>query len=151
VSIGAYLDLLARAEAELADSLARLSENRSDEGDVRSTAQVLATQARARSDDVAAQVEERGVASAADAAGLPLPPRSAQIPSGSVGLLRELQSVQLAASFAHTCWVAVGQAAKAARDQSLAALADDGGAGVQTALSWLETRLKESAAQALSA
>ena len=69
--------------------------------------------------------------------------------SGGIGLLRDLLDLYLLATYLDQAWTLVGQAAKGNHDHELVALTDACTADVDTVLTWLETRMKAAAPQAL--
>ncbi|GAA3336521.1 hypothetical protein GCM10020358_08990 [Amorphoplanes nipponensis] len=73
----------------------------------------------------------------------------AQVRSGPVGLLRDLQDLHVLGTLVQTTWTAILQAAQGLRDRELIAVAEQAGGETARQLSWLNTRLKEAAPQAL--
>jgi hypothetical protein len=69
--------------------------------------------------------------------------------SGGLGLLRDLHDLYLVATECDLCWTIVRQAARAVRDDDLAAVVAtcEGDTAVQ--MKWLTTRIKQAAPQAL--
>jgi hypothetical protein len=69
--------------------------------------------------------------------------------TGGIGLLRDLQDLYLMAAECDICWTVVGQAARGARDRELQEVvqACEGQTAIQ--LTWLRTRMKQAAPQAL--
>ncbi|BCJ49585.1 hypothetical protein Asp14428_10600 [Actinoplanes sp. NBRC 14428] len=69
--------------------------------------------------------------------------------TGGIGLLRDLQDLYLMAAECDICWTVVGQAARGARDRELQRVVGrcEGETAVQ--LTWLRTRIKQAAPQAL--
>lgn len=69
--------------------------------------------------------------------------------SGGLGLLRDLQDLYLMAAECDICWTVVGQAARGARDKELYEVVQgcEGETAIQ--LTWLRTRMKAAAPQAL--
>jgi hypothetical protein len=66
-------------------------------------------------------------------------------------LLRDLRTLYLTAQEAEIAWVILAQAAQAARDRELLAVASRCHEHAQTRGTWLRTRIKETAPQALAA
>jgi hypothetical protein len=71
--------------------------------------------------------------------------------TGPVGLLRDLQDLYMLASFTEMTWTVVGQAAQGLRDHELLEIVDSAEQDTARHLSWLRTRIKQSAPQALIA
>jgi|SRR3954447_19012142 hypothetical protein len=66
-----------------------------------------------------------------------------------IGLLRDLQDLHLMATLVHSTWTVVIQGAQGLRDQELLAVATDSQSETQRQLTWLTTRMKAAAPQAL--
>jgi hypothetical protein len=77
------------------------------------------------------------------AAGLP------QIRDGQIGLLRDLQDLHLLATLVQTTWTVLSQAAQGLRDRELLDIASRSITETARQLSWLNTRMKAAAPQAL--
>jgi hypothetical protein len=73
----------------------------------------------------------------------------AGVRAGEVGLLRDLQDLHLLATLAHTTWTVIAQGAQGLRDTDLLAVARHCDGETARQLSWLETRFKVAAPQAL--
>ncbi|MFH9818245.1 hypothetical protein [Streptomyces sp. NPDC017230] len=73
----------------------------------------------------------------------------AAVRPGAVGLLRDLQDLFLLATLVQTSWTAVTQAAQGARDRELLDLAQQANTQTSRQLTWLNTRMKSAAPQAL--
>ena len=71
--------------------------------------------------------------------------------TGGVGLLRDLHDLYMLASYLDIAWTVVEQAAKAVRDDELRGLVEWCAKETSAQLSWLRTRMKEAAPQALVA
>jgi hypothetical protein len=68
---------------------------------------------------------------------------------GEIGLLRDLQDLHLLATLVESTWVVIAQGAQALRDRELLIVADASRADTARQLSWLTTRMKAAAPQAL--
>jgi hypothetical protein len=73
----------------------------------------------------------------------------AEVRSGPVGLLRDLQDLYLLATLVHTSWLLITQAAQGARDHDLLEVAQHCQSETERQLTWLTTRMKAAAPQAL--
>ncbi len=69
--------------------------------------------------------------------------------SGGLGLLRDLHDLYLMATECEITWTLVAQAAQGARDADLLAAAERCQGEISVQLSWLRTRMKQAAPQAL--
>lgn len=68
---------------------------------------------------------------------------------GPVGLLRDLQDLYLLATLVDATWTVVEQAGSALRDKELLSAVEKCQAETQQQISWLKTRMKQAAPQAL--
>jgi hypothetical protein len=73
----------------------------------------------------------------------------AEVREGEVGLLRDLQELHVLASMVQTTWTVLIQAAEGLRDRELREVASECTAQTSRQLTWLNTRLKAAAPQAL--
>jgi hypothetical protein len=73
----------------------------------------------------------------------------AEVRSGPVGLLRDLQDLHLLATLVQTTWTVISQAAQGMRDEELLAVAQRSIGETGRQLSWFTTRMKAAAPQAL--
>jgi hypothetical protein len=149
--LSTYVGLADHSEKTLADSFRVVAGGHAHVPDVFHTCHTLA----AFSDDhrrrLAPVVERYGEQQTEDvreperlhAAGL------AQTRAGEVGLLRDLQDLHVLATLVQTTWTVIAQAAQGLRDHELLDLANDAGDGTARQLSWLTTRMKAAAPQAL--
>jgi hypothetical protein len=76
-------------------------------------------------------------------AGLP------HIRDGQIGLLRDLQDLHLLATLVQSTWTVLAQAAQGLRDRELLDIATNSTAETTRQLTWLNTRMKAAAPQAL--
>jgi hypothetical protein len=72
-----------------------------------------------------------------------------QTRSGEIGLLRDLQDLHVLATLVQTTWTVIAQGAQGLRDAQLLEIANAANAGTSRQLSWLNTRIKAAAPQAL--
>jgi len=147
-----YLGLVHRAEQTLADSLRMVGQGHAQHPDVLFTCRTLA----AMSDDHVARltpiVDRYGEQRHGDdveepdrlhAEGL------ADVRTGPVGLLRDLQDLYLLATLVQSSWLLITQAAQGARDEELLGVAQHCQQETERQLTWLTTRMKVAAPQAL--
>jgi hypothetical protein len=143
-----YVGLLDQTERTLADAYRQVADAYQAEADVFYTCQLFAKQCQAHIDELAPAVERYGEERQAEperlhADGLSSPR------GGPVGLLRDLQDLYMLAAFLDITWTVVGQAAQGARDAELLRIVQAKAAETQAQLSWLRTRIKQAAPQAL--
>jgi hypothetical protein len=149
-----YLGLVHRAERTLADSLRTVGQGHAQHPDVLFTCQSLA----AMSDDHVKQLTPiiSRYGEQQHGADVDEPDRLhadglAEVRTGPVGLLRDLQDLHVLGTLVQTTWTVVRQAAQGLRDAELIELCDYASADTARQLSWLNTRMKTAAPQALIA
>ena len=143
-----YLGLADRSEQTLADSLRAVAEGHAEVADVFHTCGLLAGWSDDHRAALAPVVERYGEADVDEperlhAAGL------AEARAGEIGLLRDLQDLHVLASLVQTTWMVVAQGAQGLRDPELLRVAQDAGAQTARQITWLDTRIKVAAPQAL--
>lgn len=144
--LGHYLTLLRRAEADLASALRAVAQAHRDEADVFYLGRRLARQC----DDHAALLEPLEARYAAkDPPEQLLADRFAGPRSGPLGLLRDLHDLYVIAAECDLCWTLVGQSARALRDIELLDVVNRCDSQTSRHLTWLRSRLKQAAPQAL--
>jgi hypothetical protein len=148
--LATYVALAHHSEATLADSLLTVGRGHAQHPDVLFTCQALARMSRHHVDLLGPIVQRYGELDAPvqeperlHAAGL------AQVRTGPVGLLRDLQDLHLLATLVHSTWTVIGQGAQGLRDRELTALCTTAIADTSRQLSWFTTRMKAAAPQAL--
>ena len=143
-----YLGLLHRAEENFAAGLREVARAHAAEVDVLHVAGVVAARCDRHVERLAPFVERYGEDAPDEPdrlhAELFRGPRE-----GGLGLLRDLHDLYLEAANCEIAWTLVGQAAQAARDAELLAVAGACGSETATHLQWLKTRMKQAAPQAL--
>jgi hypothetical protein len=146
-----YLGLAHRSEETLAGSFRVVGDGHADHPDVLFTCRTLAAFSEDHVDRLKPIVRRYGEQGHGDveeperlhAAGL------AEVRSGPVGLLRDLQDLHVLGTLVQTTWTVVVQAAQGLRDHELLNLAQHANAETSRQLSWLNTRMKAAAPQAL--
>lgn len=150
--LAVYVALLHAAEQTLADSFRTVGEGHAKHPDVLVTCQLLAAMSEEHVRRLAPIAERYGEQARGEdvqeperlhAAGL------AEIRSGPVGLLRDLQDLYVLGSLVQTSWTITAQAAQGLRDLDLHALTTHANVENSRQLSWLVTRMKVAAPQAL--
>lgn len=144
-----YLGLADRSEQTLADSFRAVAEGHARVADVFHTCHLLAGWSTRHRESLAPVVERYGEAGDVEeperlhAAGL------AGARAGEIGLLRDLQDLYVLGSLVQTTWTVIAQGAQGLRDPELLRVAHDAGADTARQLTWLNTRMKAAAPQAL--
>jgi hypothetical protein len=147
-----YLGLVHRAEQTFAGSLRTVGKGHAKQPDVLFTCEALAAMSDEHVRRLAPIVGRYGERRHGD--GVDEPARLhadglAEIRTGPVGLLRDLQDLHVLGTLVQTSWTVVGQAAQGLRDAELIDLCAQASAQNSRQLSWLNTRLKAAAPQSL--
>jgi hypothetical protein len=150
VHLSTYLGLLHTSLTTLADAFRQVGKGHGEEPDVRHTCQVLAARVDRQAEALAPLVQRYGEHREEEperlhAAGLE------STRGGPVGLLRDLQDLYTLASLADITWTVVGQAAQGLRDRELLDVVNSCEQDTARQLTWLRTRIKQAAPQALIA
>ena len=143
-----YIGLADHSEQILADSLRTIAEGHARVADVFNTAHLLARWSDDHREALAPVIERYGEADVDEperlrAAGL------AETREGEIGLLRDLQDLHVLATLVQTTWTVIAQGAQGLRDQELLDVAISSNAQTSRQLTWLNTRMKTAAPQAL--
>lgn len=143
-----YIGLADHSEKTLADSFRAVADGHAHVADVFHTCRMLAEWSEANRAALAPIIERYGEADVEEperlhAAGL------ARTREGEIGLLRDLQDLHVLASLVQTTWTVVGQGAQGLRDKDLLQVADEANGQTARQLTWLNTRMKSAAPQAL--
>jgi hypothetical protein len=146
--LSTYVGLLDEGEQTLARSFREVAEGHAHEADVVHLCERFAVQCDSHREQLAPVVDRYGEEREAEperlhAQGL------GGARTGGVGLLRDLHDLYLLVSYLDIAWTVVGQAAKAVRDDELLGVVQWCEKETSTQLSWLTTRMKEAAPQAL--
>jgi hypothetical protein len=146
--LSTYVGLADHSEKTLADSFRAVAEGHAKEADVFHTCHLLAQWSDQHRERLAPVVERYGEDDVTEperlhADGL------AEVRTGPVGLLRDLQDLHVLASLVQTTWTVVAQGAQGLRDRELLEVATSANAETSRQLSWLDTRMKAAAPQAL--
>jgi hypothetical protein len=139
VKIGSLLTHLTEIEANLASELRAAAERHPDDQDVYHQCHTFAVTADKRVQKLQPLVDRYGGQAAWQSA----------VGGGSEDLLEDLRALYLRAEEGAITWVMAAQAAKAARDQELLALANECNAESEAQAKWFTTRIKTGAPQAL--
>jgi hypothetical protein len=161
MKIGIAIEAVAAAERELADELIAVGERHKPDHDVYQLTRTLAKMERGHVDALAPHAEryETEVTDGDDGASGPGPLRAAvekgaellgRRPEAGLLLLQDLRRLHLCAAGASLDWVALAQAAQAAKDTELLATVTACHSETLRTLKWSTYRLKEAAPQVLT-
>jgi ferredoxin-nitrate reductase len=146
--VAEYLGLLREAEHEIADAFKSVADHHGDEPDVFEICQKFAQTSTVHEKAIERFTSIYGEASEHEASrvknSLFKGPRS-----GGFGLVRDLHDLFLLVTEAHLGWMILLQAAQAVRDKELIAGCTKLGGETDGQRSWLQTRIKQAAPQAL--
>jgi hypothetical protein len=144
-----YIGLADRSEQTLAESFRAVAEGHAAEADVYHTCHLLAGWSDEHRRRLAPVIERYGEDRSVTepdrlhASGL------AEVRTGAVGLLRDLQDLHVLATLVQTTWTVIAQGAQGLRDHELLEIATSSNAETSRQLTWLNTLMKASAPQAL--
>lgn len=147
--LSTYVGLADHSEKTLADSFRAVATGHGAEVDVFHTCQMLAEWSDEHRRRLLPAVERYGEDDSVaeperlHANGL------AEVRTGPVGLLRDLQDLHVLATLVQTTWTVVAQAAQGVRHRELLDVATSSNAETSRQLTWLNTRMKAAAPQAL--
>jgi hypothetical protein len=147
-----YLALAHRGEQTLADSFRTVGQGHAQHPDVLFICQTLAAMSDNHVHQLTPIVDRYGEQGHGD--DIEEPERLhtdglAEVRSGPVGLLRDLQDLHVLGTLVQTTWTVITQAAQGLRDRDLIAMAQQANSDTSRQLSWLNTRMKAAAPQAL--
>lgn len=147
--LSTYVGLADHSEKTLADSFRAVAEGHAREADIFHTCHLLAQWSDGHRDLLKPVIARYGEDDSVTeperlhASGL------AEVRDGQVGLLRDLQDLHVLGSLVQTTWTVVAQGAQGLRDRELLEVAASANAETSRQLSWLNTRMKAAAPQAL--
>lgn len=149
--LSTYVGLADHSEQTLADSLRAVAQGHAHVADVFHTCHTLAAMSDIHRELLAPVVQRYGEDSSE---GVDEPERLrasglAEVRSGEIGLLRDLQDLHVLADLVQTTWTVIAQGAQGLRDRELLDIAHRASEGTARQLSWLNTRIKAAAPQAL--
>jgi hypothetical protein len=148
MNLAVYLGLLHAAEETLASSFRAIAEGHAAEADVYHLCHQLAEQCDQHVQALSPVVERYGEQKQSEPERLHAD-GVAGVRSGPLGLLRDLHDLYMLAAFVDISWTLVGQAAHGARDHELLDVVARCEQETTTQMSWLRTRSKQAAPQAL--
>jgi hypothetical protein len=147
--LATYVGLADHSEKILAESFRAVAEGHARVADVFHTCQLLAAMSDRHRGGLAPVVQRYGEEPDIDeperlrASGLGRPRE------GEIGLLRDLQDLHVLATLVQTTWTVIAQGAQGLRDRELLEIARASNAETSRQLTWLNTRMKVAAPQAL--
>ena len=146
--LSTYVGLADHSEQILAESLRAVALGHARVADVFHTCRLLAEMSDQHRADLAPAAQRYGEDDIEEperlhADGL------AQARKGEIGLLRDLQDLHVLATLVQTTWTVIAQGAQGLRDHELLEIATAANAETARQLSWLNTRMKAAAPQAL--
>jgi hypothetical protein len=143
-----YLGYLHRAELNLAEGFRKVADGHAEEVDIYHTCNTLAKQCETHAEKLSPFVERYGEEKPEEPENL-YHELFDETRSGGLGLLRDLQDLDLMASACDISWTMIGQAAQGARDRELLETVNACEGQTATQIEWLKTRMKQAAPQAL--
>ena len=146
--LATYLGLVDQGEATLASSFRQVAYGHPGEADVVHLCERFAVQCDSHREQLASVVAKYGEDQQQEPERLHTRGLDGTR-TGGVGLLRDLHDLYLLVSYLDIAWTVVGQAAKAVRDENLQGVVTWCEKETAAQLSWLTTRMKEAAPQAL--
>jgi len=152
MALATYLALAHRSERTLADSFRVVGAGHAQHPDVLFTCRALAEFSDDHVRRLAPLVERYGERLHGDDVEEPERLHAdglAEVRQGPVGLLRDLQDLHVLGTLVQTTWTVITQAAQGLRDRDLIAMAQQANSDTSRQLSWLNTRMKAAAPQAL--
>ena len=146
--LSTYVGLADHSEKTLAEAFRAVAEGHAAEADIFHTCHLLAGWSDRHREALAPMIERYGEDDVEE------PERLhhdglAEVRPGQVGLLRDLQDLHVLASLVQTTWTVVAQGAQGLRDHDLLQVATSSNNETSRQLSWLNTRMKAAAPQAL--
>ena len=147
--LSTYIALADQSEKTLADSFRAVASGHAAEADVFHTCHQLAGWSDEHRERLAPVVERYGEDDSVTEPERLHASGVAEVRSGPVGLLRDLQDLHLLATLVQTTWTVVSQGAQGLRDRELLEVATSASAETSRQLTWLNTRMKSAAPQAL--
>jgi hypothetical protein len=146
--LSTYVGLADHSEKTLAEALRTVGEGHARAADVFHTCHLLARMSDRHRAALAPAVARYGEDDVEEPERLHADGLAGARP-GEIGLLRDLQDLHVLASLVQTTWTVIAQGAQGLRDRELLDVATTSNAETSRQLSWLNTRMKVAAPQAL--
>jgi hypothetical protein len=147
--LATYVALAEHSEQTLADSLRSVAQGHAQEADVFHTCHTLAGWCDSHREALVPIIERYGEQDDVDEPERLRAEALASTREGEIGLLRDLQDLHLLATLVHSTWTVIAQGAQGLRDRQLLEIATSSTAETTRQLTWLTTRMKQAAPQAL--
>jgi hypothetical protein len=147
--LSTYVALADHSEKTLADSLRAVAEGHARQADVFHTCHTLAGWSDNHRESLAPVVERYGEQDDVDEPERLRATALDEVREGEIGLLRDLQDLHVLATLVQTTWTVIAQGAQGLRDRELLEIATSSNAETSRQLTWLNTRMKQAAPQAL--
>jgi hypothetical protein len=148
MQLAVYVGMVHQGEQTLAKSFRQVRDGHQDEADVVHTCHTLATWCDQHAERLQPVAHRYGEMHVTEPERLHAE-RLGETRAGPVGLLRDLQDLMLLATLVNSSWLLLAQAAQGARDEELLQVAQECQRDTQRQITWLTTRLKVAAPQAL--
>lgn len=147
--LATYVALADHSEQTLAESLRAVAEGHARQADVFHTCLLLASWSDEHRRSLAPVIARYGEQDDLDEPERLRATALEEVREGEIGLLRDLQDLHLLATLVQTTWTVIAQGAQGLRDRELLEVAETCGARTARQLTWLTTRMKQAAPQAL--
>ncbi len=147
--LSTYVGLADHSEKALAEAFRAVAEGPAAGADILHTCHKLAQWSDRHREALAPVIERYGEDDDIDEPERLHADGLAEVRSGQVGLLRDLQDLHVLATLVQTTWTVVAQGAQGLRDHDLLEVATSSNSETSRQLSWLNTRMKAAAPQAL--
>ena len=146
--LSTYVGLADHSELTLADSFRAVAAGHAHVADVFHTCHLLARMSDQHRERLAPAVRRYGEDDVEEPERLHAE-GVARARTGEIGLLRDLQDLHVLASLVQTTWTVIAQGAQGLRDRELLEIATSSNTETSRQLTWLNTRMKVAAPQAL--
>jgi hypothetical protein len=147
--IAGYLGLAVSGERALADAFVLVGLRHAAEPELRNAARLYSNWSRAHVNALRSVADRYGAARCGAGRRLQRALFRGRR-QGGFGLVRDFHDLLTLATAVHGCWTALQQAARERRDRDLEAVCGACDAETTRQISWLETKLRQSAPQALT-
>jgi hypothetical protein len=147
--LATYVALADHSEKTLADSLREVADGHARQADVFHTCHTLAGWSDKHREALGPIVERYGEQDDVDEPERLRASALEEVREGEIGLLRDLQDLHVLATLVQTTWIVIAQGAQGLRDHELLEVATASNAETSRQLTWLNTRMKQAAPQAL--
>ncbi|MCV7419333.1 hypothetical protein H7K45_02155 [Mycobacterium yunnanensis] len=147
--LATYVGLADHSEKTLANSLRTVAAGHARHADVFHTCHTLAGWSDEHRRDLEPVVERYGEQDDLDEPERLRANGLSCVRDGEIGLLRDLQDLHVLATLVQTTWTVIAQGAMGLRDHQLLDIARRSNAHTSRQLTWLNTRMKQAAPQAL--